>query len=85
MKKETARVSTWVPSEEPEENDVLDNDDDMSILDLDYGTEARDEFVANLNLTHTPEQRDKIMAGIDKIILDTKRMLADDQISQENQ
>lgn len=83
MKKET-RVSTWVPAED-DDDDVLDNEDEQYIMELEPGTAARDAFVAELNLTHSPEDRDKIMAGIDRIILDTKRMLADDQMPQENQ
>lgn len=70
------RISTWVADAADDAQDDFDEefDRDFSIFDYDKGTEGRQELINELNLTHTPEERDGVLNSIDRIIEATRSM-----------
>lgn len=66
---DNGRMST-APSDEPfdEDEDEYEYEYDYDILDYVEGTAERQEFINELNLTLTPEERDKTMATVDMLI-----------------
>ena len=71
------RMSTG-PSDEPFDEDNEDVESDYDILAYAEGTPERQAFINKLNLTETPEERDKTMASIDVLIAAAMENLTSD-------
>lgn len=64
---DNGRMST-APSDEPFDEDEDEDESDIDYLDYVEGTAERQELINELNLTLTPEERDKTMATVDMLI-----------------
>jgi len=61
------RMST-APSTEPFDVDREETESDYDVLDFAEGTEARQTLINDLSLTHSPEERDRLLAAMDELI-----------------
>jgi len=61
------RMST-APSSEPFDVDESEVESDYDVLDYAEGTPGREALITDLNLTHSPEERDQLLAAMDELI-----------------